>query len=152
MKQKSSSTPRLLQVLFIIGTLTFFVSEVAMNLYYYILGLNGSISGDYTSIYLFSLLWMFAPVVVWATVHFTRRDRKLSVTSLFQSLLLTFCAMIVMTALGHVSSLFSAFLPSSTDQVTGMWWYTLLSIGLPLVIVVCGLVMVILHLRRQKQW
>lgn len=152
MKQKNQDTPRLLQSIFIISTLVSFVSSLGMSLYYYTLALNGNISQDYASIHLFSLLWAFAPVVIWGIVHATRRDRKLSISSLFQSLLLTFSAMIFVVALGQVSSLFSSLLPSATSPVAGMWWYTLLSIGVPMVIAICGLILVILHLRRQKQW
>lgn len=152
MKQKTSITPRLQQILFIVTTSIFFLSGVGMNYYFYNQGLNGNISKDYTSLYLFNFLWAFAPVVVWGIVHLTRRDRKLSVSSVFQSLLLTFCAMLVLTALGSISSLFSAYLPSVDNLVAGMWWYTLLSVGAPFAIVICGLMVVILHLRRQKQW
>lgn len=151
MKQKAIETPRLLQILFIGGLALAYVSQLFFSLRIYFMGLDTNVNNGFTMLNLVNFLFAFIPLVVWIAVHLSRRDRRLSVKSVFESLLLTFAAMLVMISLSNVQSIIN-FYPSGLTGMQNMWWFTLMNTALPLAIIVCGLIVSILHMRRKKQW
>lgn len=151
MKQKTSGTPILLQKIFVVGLAAAYVTQTLFQVYMYIQGMQTNVSSEFMAFNLVNIATAFIPLVVWAVVHVTRRDRKLSVTSLFESLVLTLAAMMVMMALGMVQSLMN-FYPSGLTGIQNLWWFSFMSTAVPLALVISGLIMVILYLRRQKQW
>lgn len=153
MKQKqSASTPRLLKLLFIISIALFYVSQTAYSLYILLQASSSSsaVNGDFMTSNVISMGFALAPIVVWLVVHITRRDRSFSVSSVFESMLLTASAMIIMVGLGMWTTLIG-FLPFVSSFQT-LWLWTLISGVVPLIVVVCGLMLVIFYLRRKKQW
>ena len=155
MKPKTNSdTPHLLQLLFIIGIFIMMLSQALILVYQTVLYSQPGASFDTVG----TNIWYIAqstgiPLVILIAVHLSRRDRKLSVNSLFHSLLLTTTAFMIFTAINIIFYPLMTFMPNPGESASaGFWWYTLLTVAVPLTIIACGLVLTILYLRRRKQW
>lgn len=147
--------PKLIKKIFIVAAVALTLSQaavwlVSMPTYFW----SRMASLDTLTMNLWYLVeTLIIPSILWLGIHLSRRDRVVNTDSLFASLVLTVSATMVAGALSMVAYYMLQLAgPLGETPAQVSMTYTVAGTVLPLVIALVGTVIVIVALRRQKQW
>ncbi len=143
--KSSNGLSRTLQVTFIVGILGMMVSQLVYSVSVYL-----QAPGNTMSVWEWVGISYGVPLIITIAAFLLRRDRKVSVKSVFETLLLVtawFCIFSVVSMWAY-----QLFFQNEAFREGPSVVFTLIQVALPLVVVGVGMLLTILHLRRQKQW
>ena len=147
MKQKTAVTRnnQTLQILFIVAVVVAAISQLV----YTFQAMTQAPSG--TETHYDWMLWSYLiPVLILIAVFMTRRDRRVSVRSVFETLLLTISVFVIFSSLSNFLyqiTYFNNVVVGSLSQ-----WLGAVYMATPIILSVVGLIVVISTLRRKNQW
>lgn len=143
--KSSYGLSRTLQITFIVGILAMMVSQLVYSFMMYL-----QAPGNTMSVWEWLGISYGVPLVITIATFLTRRDRKLSVKSVFETLLLVTAWFAIFAAV--TTWAFQIFFQIEAFREGPSVLFTLIQVALPLAIVGVGLALTIFQLRRQKQW
>ena len=137
-----------LQKLFVGAAGLMFGMQIVQNVYYM---LQQMPNNDNFSAYYIWFLGTFVVMSIWLVIYLSRRNRKLSLTTLFEVTLTTVSVGMITMGIGWLTSFIQLPLVSS-KMLDGFSLYYAFDIALPVMITIPLLVVVIRRLRAAKQW
>lgn len=143
--KSSNGLSRTLQITFIVGILAMMLSQLVYSVIVYL-----QAPGNTMSAWEWVGVSYGVPLVITIAAFLSRRDRTFSVKAIFETLLLVtawFCIFSVVSVWAY-----QLFFQVEAFREGPSVLFTVIQVALPLVIVGVGMLMTILHLRRQKQW
>lgn len=137
-----------LQKLFVGAAGLMFGMQIVQNVYYM---LQQMPNNDNFSAYYIWFLGTFVVMSIWLVIYLSRRNRKLSLTTLFEVTLTTVSVGMITMGIGWLTSFIQLPLVSS-KMLDGFSLYYAFDIALPVMITIPLLVVVIRRLRAARQW
>lgn len=137
-----------LQKLFVGAAGLMFGMQIVQNVYYMLQQLPNN---DNFSAYYIWFLGTFVVMSIWLVIYLSRRNRTLSLTTLFEVTLTTVSVGMITMGIGWLTSFIQLPLVSS-KMLDGFSLYYAFDIALPVMITIPLLVVVIRRLRAAKQW
>jgi cobalamin synthase len=150
-KAKAHSTNTIspvLQKLFVGAAGLMFGMQIVQNVYYMLQQLPNN---DNFSAYYVWFLGTFVIMSIWLVIYLSRRNRKPSLTTLFEVTLTTVSVSMITMGIGWLTSYIQLPLVSS-KMLDGFSLYYAFDIALPVMITIPLLVVVIRRLRAARQW
>ncbi len=144
----TSTISPVLQKLFVGAAGLMFVMQIVQNAYYMLQQLPDN---DNFSAYYIWFLGTFIVMLIWLVIYLTRRNRTLSLPTLFEVTLVTVSVSMTMVGVGWLMSFLQLPLVSN-KMLDDFSLYYALDIALPLMVTIPPLVIIIRRLRAQKQW
>lgn len=142
-----NQTPRSIQKLFIgsviVAVLFSLIQAVGFMAMQY--SSNPNMSGFVPYI----LAGVAVPLVMWGGVYATRKNKKLTLASVFE---ITVVAASALAIYGSVSMLMVFMPPVMYDSDSFVLYQQLLSSGIPLAITILIMAPILVRMRRRKQW
>lgn len=146
--QSTNTSSPVLQKLFVGAAGLMFVMQIVQNTYYMLQQLPYN---DNFSAYYVWFLSTFIAMFVWLVVYLTRRNRALSLPTLFEVTLVTTAVSMICVGIGWLTNFIQ--LPFGLDKMSNNFSvYIALYQALPLMITIPLLVVIIRRLRAQRQW
>ena len=125
-----------------------FGMQIVQNVYYMLQQLPNN---DNFSAYYVWFLGTFVIMSIWLVIYLSRRNRKPSLTTLFEVTLTTVSVSMITMGIGWLTSYIQLPLVSS-KMLDGFSLYYAFDIALPVMITIPLLVVVIRRLRAARQW
>ena len=145
-KQNKPKSQYTLQKIFLTVFAFAFVMQIIQNIYYFNLSQpHSSGTAAIVSWFLSTILAAF----VWFVIYLTRRNRTLSIQTLFEVTLLALSTLAIVISLGWLTTFIQMSLTISHDQPA---LAQSLYFGLPFMVTLPLLVIIIHRLRRSNQW
>jgi hypothetical protein len=142
---RSSSVVPTLQKLFVGAAGLAFVMQIVQNAYYMALQMP---ENDNFSAYIIWFIGTMIIAFIWLVIYLSRRNRALTLSSVFDVTLVTFSAGLIMMSLSWLTS----FIQLPYKMLDNMSVYVSMYQALPLIVTIPLLVIVLRRLRATKQW